>query len=77
MKQAHLRTRILFEVRATHFRMLNLHQLWYIIELINLVRHLRAYPSDSLEVALRNIFDFDIYKPETIEKLADILDHHG
>ncbi|KAF7790654.1 hypothetical protein EIP86_001610 [Pleurotus ostreatoroseus] len=46
-------------------------------ELINLVRHLRAYPSDSLEVALRNIFDFDIYKPETIEKLADILDHHG
>lgn len=46
-------------------------------ELINLVRHLRAYPSDSLEAALRNIFDFDIHKPETIEKLAEVLEHHG
>ncbi|KAJ3534193.1 hypothetical protein NM688_g7173 [Phlebia brevispora] len=46
-------------------------------ELINLVRHLQAYPSDPLEVVLRNIFDFDVHRPETIEKLAEILDHHG
>ncbi|KAI1792782.1 AAA domain-containing protein [Ganoderma leucocontextum] len=46
-------------------------------ELLNLVRHMQAYPSDSLEVALRNVFDFDVYKPETISKLGDILDHHG
>ncbi|KAG5651686.1 hypothetical protein H0H81_007817 [Sphagnurus paluster] len=46
-------------------------------ELINLVRHMRAYPQDSLGDALRNIFDFDIYKPETIDKLAEILEHHG
>ncbi|KAF5377791.1 hypothetical protein D9757_008075 [Collybiopsis confluens] len=46
-------------------------------ELINLVRHMRAYPNDSLDVALRNVFDFDVYKPETIEKLKEILDHHG
>ena len=46
-------------------------------ELINLVRHLQAYQSDSLETALRNIFDFDIHRPETIDKLAEILDHHG
>ena len=46
-------------------------------ELINLVRHLQAYPADSIEAALRNIFDFDIHRPETIEKLADILDYHG
>ncbi|KAF5384151.1 hypothetical protein D9615_003188 [Tricholomella constricta] len=46
-------------------------------ELINLVRHMRAYPEDSLGDALRNIFDFDIYKPETIDRLAEILDHHG
>ena len=46
-------------------------------ELINLVRHMRSYPSDSLGTALRNIFDFDIYKPETIEKLAEILESHG
>ncbi|KAF9530652.1 AAA domain-containing protein [Crepidotus variabilis] len=46
-------------------------------ELINLVRHMKAYPSDSLGDAFRNIFDFDIYKPETFERLAEILDHHG
>ncbi|KAH9924969.1 AAA domain-containing protein [Epithele typhae] len=46
-------------------------------ELLNLVRHMQAYPSDSLEAALRNVFDFDVYKPETISKLQDILDHHG
>lgn len=38
---------------------------------------MQAYPGDSLEVALRNVFDFDVYKPETISKLADVLDHHG
>ncbi|TFK81956.1 hypothetical protein K466DRAFT_501194 [Polyporus arcularius HHB13444] len=46
-------------------------------ELLNLVRHMQAYPNDPLEAALRNVFDFDVYKPETISKLADILDHHG
>lgn len=46
-------------------------------ELLNLVRHMQAYPSDSLEAALRNVFDFDVYRPETISKLEDILDHHG
>ncbi|KDR77148.1 hypothetical protein GALMADRAFT_246376 [Galerina marginata CBS 339.88] len=46
-------------------------------ELINLVRHMKAYPSDSLGDALRNVFDFDVYKPETIDKLSEILIHHG
>ena len=46
-------------------------------ELLNLVKHMQAYPSDSLEVALRNVFDFDVYKPETMSKLQDILDRHG
>ena len=46
-------------------------------ELLNLVKHMQAYPSDTLEAALRNVFDFDIYRPETISKLHDILDHHG
>ncbi|KAI0089424.1 AAA domain-containing protein [Irpex rosettiformis] len=46
-------------------------------ELINLVRHLQAYPEDPLEVVIRNIFDFDVYRPATITKLAEILDHHG
>ena len=51
--------------------------LYLLTELINLVRHLQAYPADSLETALRNIFDFDLHRQETIDKLADILDHHG
>ncbi|KAF7986115.1 hypothetical protein HWV62_41553 [Athelia sp. TMB] len=46
-------------------------------ELINLVRHMRAYPKDDLATSLRNIFDFDVYKPETIERLAEILEHYG
>ncbi|KAJ7766263.1 hypothetical protein B0H14DRAFT_3592622 [Mycena olivaceomarginata] len=46
-------------------------------ELINLVKHLQAYPGDSLGDALWNVFDFDVYKPETIEQLAAILAHHG
>ncbi|KAI0342455.1 hypothetical protein BDW22DRAFT_1330827 [Trametopsis cervina] len=46
-------------------------------ELINLVRHIQEYPQDPLETAIRNIFDFDVYKPATTAKLAEILDHHG
>lgn len=46
-------------------------------ELIHLVHHLQTYPNDSLGATLRNIFDFDIYKPETIDQLATILERHG
>ncbi|PFH48924.1 hypothetical protein AMATHDRAFT_148764 [Amanita thiersii Skay4041] len=46
-------------------------------ELINIVRHMQAYPNDPLESVLRNVFDYDIYKPETIDKLAEILNKHG
>ncbi len=38
---------------------------------------MQAFPKDSLDMALRNIFDFDVYKTETIDKLAEILEHHG
>ncbi|KIY70240.1 hypothetical protein CYLTODRAFT_488278 [Cylindrobasidium torrendii FP15055 ss-10] len=46
-------------------------------ELINLVKHLQAYPTDSLDNALRNVFDFDVYKPDTIDKLETILIKNG
>lgn len=42
-------------------------------ELIALVRHLKAFPEDSLEQALRNIFDFDVNREETMDALYDIL----
>ncbi|EPT01986.1 hypothetical protein FOMPIDRAFT_1119374 [Fomitopsis schrenkii] len=46
-------------------------------ELINIVRHMQTYADDPLEETLRNVFDFDVYKPDTITKLGEILDHHG
>jgi von Willebrand factor A domain-containing protein 8 len=45
-------------------------------ELINLVRHMRAY-EDSLETSLRNVFDFDVCKAETMDVLYEVLEHHG
>ena len=48
-----------------------------ITELIAIVRHMRAYPADELNDALRNVFDFDAFRPDTMDKLADILRHHG
>ncbi|KAL5520838.1 hypothetical protein ACEPAF_2841 [Sanghuangporus sanghuang] len=46
-------------------------------ELINVVRHLRAYPDDSLEDTLRNVFDFDVYKPEAIDFVIEVFNRHG
>ncbi|KZT11957.1 uncharacterized protein LAESUDRAFT_160235 [Laetiporus sulphureus 93-53] len=38
---------------------------------------MQKYSLDSLQAILRNVFDFDVYKPETIDKLAEVLDRHG
>ncbi|KAI0296956.1 AAA domain-containing protein [Multifurca ochricompacta] len=46
-------------------------------ELIAIVRHMRAYPDDDLDDTLRNVFDFDVYRIETTEKLDEILRKHG
>jgi len=46
-------------------------------ELLALVRHLRRYPSEPLEQALRNIFDFDASsRPETLDALMTVLRRH-
>ncbi|BGP10994.1 hypothetical protein JCM10049v2_006888 [Rhodotorula toruloides] len=42
-------------------------------EALALVRHLRRFPDDSLEQALRNLFDFDTHRPETIDALMAVL----
>lgn len=42
-------------------------------EALALVRHLRRFPDDSLEQALRNLFDFDTHRPETIDALMTVL----
>ncbi|KAM0756043.1 hypothetical protein T439DRAFT_283415 [Meredithblackwellia eburnea MCA 4105] len=45
-------------------------------ELLALVRHLKKFPEDELEQVLRNVFDFDINRPETLDALYDILRKH-
>ncbi len=45
-------------------------------ELINLVKHLRTFPEDSLENAFRSIFDFDVHRPATTDFLASVLAKH-
>jgi hypothetical protein len=37
---------------------------------------MQAYPGDDLDDTLRNVFDFDVYRVETVEKLDEILRKH-
>jgi hypothetical protein len=37
---------------------------------------MQAYPADDLDDTLRNVFDFDVYRVETVEKLDEILRKH-
>jgi hypothetical protein len=37
---------------------------------------MQTYPEDSMEEAIRNVFDFDIYKRDTMNALMGILEHH-
>ncbi|KAH9028969.1 AAA domain-containing protein [Lactarius pseudohatsudake] len=45
--------------------------------LIPFANLLQAYPDDELDDTLRNVFDFDVYRIETTEKLDEILRKHG
>jgi hypothetical protein len=38
---------------------------------------MQAYPGDELGETLRNVFDFDVYRIETTEKLDEVLRKHG
>lgn len=38
---------------------------------------MQAYPNDELDDTLRNVFDFDVYRIETTEKLDEVLRRHG
>ncbi|GAA5826620.1 hypothetical protein JCM11251_002821 [Rhodosporidiobolus azoricus] len=45
-------------------------------ELLALVRHLRRFPSDPLDQALRSIFDFDVHQAATLDTVATVLTKH-
>lgn len=70
----HCHTRTLSEVRAISSTSIDAN--FGFIELIAIVRHMQAYPSDDLDDTLRNVFDFDVYRAETVEKLDEILRKH-
>ncbi|KAJ3023473.1 hypothetical protein HKX48_002900 [Thoreauomyces humboldtii] len=46
-------------------------------ELMNIVKHMQAFPEDSLDQILRNVFDFDVHRKEFFEVLVAALRKHG
>jgi hypothetical protein len=46
-------------------------------ELLHIVRHMEAFPEDSLGKVLRNVFDFDVHKKELGNVLLQALKKHG
>ncbi|TPX58575.1 hypothetical protein PhCBS80983_g03058 [Powellomyces hirtus] len=46
-------------------------------ELMNIVKHMQAFPDEPLEQILRNVFDFDVHRKEFFEVLLAALKKHG
>ncbi|KAJ3232217.1 hypothetical protein HDU78_007239 [Chytriomyces hyalinus] len=46
-------------------------------ELLNIVRHIAAFPQDSLGQVIRNVFDFDMHRPDVGQLLARVFAKHG
>src|SRR5689334_10536101 len=46
-------------------------------ELVNIVRHLQAYPSESIASVLASILDFDSYDDALMQTLTEIFHKHG
>ena len=46
-------------------------------ELVNIVRHMSKFPSDSMDVVLQNVFSFDSYDDGLLRMLHDVFRRHG
>lgn len=46
-------------------------------ELVNIVRHLEAFPDDGLVSTVENVFSFDGYDPQLLEHLTSVFHRHG
>ncbi|XP_014258811.1 von Willebrand factor A domain-containing protein 8 isoform X2 [Cimex lectularius] len=46
-------------------------------ELVNIIKHLQAFPEDSLSEAVGNVFDFDRYSSDAKETLLDVLSEYN
>lgn len=47
------------------------------IRLMNIVRHMQMYPSDSLTKIVKNVFDFDVYNKDFYEILINAMRNNG
>ncbi|CAJ0583659.1 unnamed protein product, partial [Mesorhabditis spiculigera] len=46
-------------------------------ELVNIVKHANAFPSDSLQSIVGNVFDFDKYNEEAVKSIEGVFQKHG
>ncbi|XP_064465910.1 von Willebrand factor A domain-containing protein 8-like isoform X2 [Ornithodoros turicata] len=46
-------------------------------EVVNIVKHLEAFPNDGITSVLKNVFDFDSYNKENRKLLLSVLHKHG
>ena len=46
-------------------------------ELVNIVRHMSAYPADSMEKVLANVLSFDSFDENLLVKLKETFATHG
>ena len=46
-------------------------------ELVNIVRHLSAFPEDSMDKTLQNVLSFDSFDERLLERLTETFETHG
>ncbi|CAJ0945171.1 unnamed protein product, partial [Mesorhabditis belari] len=46
-------------------------------ELVNIVKHANAFPNDSLQSIVGNVFDFDRYNEEVVKTIEGVFQKHG
>ncbi|VDM60642.1 unnamed protein product [Angiostrongylus costaricensis] len=46
-------------------------------ELVNVVKHINKFPTDSLSTVIKNVFDFDTFSTEAINTVREVFLKHG
>lgn len=45
-------------------------------ELVGIVKHLERFPKDPVELAVKNVFDFDAYSNDTLKTIESVFKEH-